>query len=183
MSHARYAAFLPPVLDWIRETLERHAHQTRTAASFEFQRLPLFFSLPMLQATKVVITEDPPVPPLAAWGISEFASLGTRPRGVTYWDTYFLEPGAAESLHFHELVHAIQWRVLGAEDFLLLYAAGLAEQEYEDSPLEAMAYQHQARFEAGEPPYSIEAEIAERTLALLTRGSALLYSAADDAIS
>ena len=69
--------------------------------------------------------------------------------GITYLDTYFLLPGGAddESLHFHELVHVIQWRVLGPENFLLLYAADLAERGYSDSPLEAMAYGHQQRFD------------------------------------
>jgi hypothetical protein len=113
--------------------------------------------------------DAPPVPPLSAWGLSDLAGIITEPRGVTYQDTYFLETSAAssESIHFHELVHAVQWRVLGPHDFLLMYAAGLAEHGYEGSPLEAMAYAHQARFEAGGPPYSVEAEVGAQTLALL----------------
>ena len=62
---------------------------------------------------------------------------------------------------------SVQWFVLGPEDFLLLYAAGLAEHGYKDSPLEAMAYAHQTRFEAGGSPYSVEAEVGAATLALL----------------
>jgi hypothetical protein len=164
-----YAAFLPLVLKWIQETLDACDLQKRRVASFEFQRLPLYFRVSLLQETNVVVTDNPPVPPVSAWGLSEFAWIETGPRAVTYQDTYFLETGAAssESLHFHELVHAIQWRVLGPEDFLLMYAAGLAGHGYENSPLEAMAYEHQARFEAGGPPYSVEAEIRAQTLALL----------------
>jgi hypothetical protein len=48
----------------------------------------------------------------------------------------------------------------------LLYAAGLAESGYRDCALEAMAYDHQRRFDAGDPPYSVEAEVREQTLAL-----------------
>jgi hypothetical protein len=164
-----YSGFLPPVLKWIRETLDAYDLQKRSVESFGFQRLPLYFRLSLLHATNIVVTDNPPVPPLSAWGLSEFAWIGTQPRAVTYRDTYFLETSAAssESLHFHELIHAIQWRVLGPEEFLLMYAAGLAEHGYENSPLEAMAYEHQARFEAGGPPYSVEAEVGARTLALL----------------
>jgi hypothetical protein len=95
--------------------------------------------------------------------------METPPRAVTYQDTYFLETSAAssESIHLHELVHTVQWLILGPEDFLLLYAAGLAEHGYKDSPLEAKAYAHQARFEARGSPYSVEAEIGAATLALL----------------
>ena len=169
MAGTPYSSFLPPILKWIRETLDAYALQKRSVESFGFQRLPQYFEPSLLHATNVVVTDAPPVPPLSAWGLSDFAWLETGPRAVTYQDTYFLETGAAgsESLHFHELVHAIQWRVLGPEDFLLMYAAGLAEHGYEDSPLEAMAYAHQARFEAGGPPYSVEAEVGAGTLALL----------------
>ena len=36
---------------------------------------------------------------------------------ITYLDTYFLTKTAAdnENLHFHEMVHIVQWRLLGAE--------------------------------------------------------------------
>jgi hypothetical protein len=143
--------------------------------SFGFQRLPRYFDLSLLDATYVVVTDAPPVPPLAALGLPEFAWMETQPRAVTYQDTYFLQTSAvgSESIHFHELVHAIQWQVLGPEDFLLLYAAGLSEHGYENSPLEAMAYAHQARFEAGGLPYSVEAEVGAQTLALRIRWSGM----------
>jgi hypothetical protein len=48
----------------------------------------------------------------------------------------------------------------------LLYAAGLAESGYRDCPLEAMAFDHQRRFDAGDPPYLIEAQARAQTLAL-----------------
>jgi hypothetical protein len=107
--------------------------------------------------------------PLSALGLREFADFEGQPaRGITYRDTYFLWRAVAtdESLHFHELVHVVQWQVLGPRDFLLLYAAGLAESGYHDCWLEAMAYNHQRRFDAGGPPYSVEANVREQTLAL-----------------
>ena len=181
MFASRYDAFLPAAVKWIRDTLEAHEQRKRTVADFGFRRLPLYFPPSLLHATTVVVTDEPPVPPLSAWGLSELAWFETQPRAVTYQDTYFIETSAAnlESVHFHELVHAIQWRVLGPEDFLLMYAAGLSEHGYADCPLEAMAYQHQARFEAGGPPYSVEAAVGAQTLALLPKSTEPSLSCCD----
>jgi hypothetical protein len=123
-----------------------------------------------LNNASVVLTDRLTMPPLSALGLREFSDFENQPiSGITYKDTYFLRWSAAafdESLHFHELVHVIQWQVLGTRDFLLLYATGLREYGYFDCPLEAMAYEHQRRFDSGEPPYSVEAEVRDQTLAL-----------------
>jgi hypothetical protein len=169
MGPDRYLPYLPRILNWIQQTLDAHAREKRAVPSFKFPRLPQYFSAGLLNSASMVITDNLPRPPLSALGLREFADFERQPMsGITYLDTYFLEPSAAavESLHFHELVHVIQWQVLGSKDFLLLYAAGLAEFGYRDCPLEAMAYDHQRRFDAGDPPYPVEAEVLRQTLAL-----------------
>ena len=47
-------------------------------------------------------------------------------------------------------IHVIQWRILGPEQFLRLYADGLEHFGYRDSPLEKMAYDAEAAFTAKE---------------------------------
>ena len=73
----------------------------------------------------------------------------------------------------HELVHVLQWRRLGPEKFLALYADGLERFGYRNSPLEAMAYDLQDRFEREAQPSSVEAA-CQNMLRELTgdRGSA-----------
>lgn len=162
---SRYEPFLPAMLDWIQRTLHTHAAQAQSVARFGFKRLPHYFSESVLNAARVVIIDKLPVPPLSAMGLQEFASFEAQPMGgITYQNTYFLERAAAidESLHFHELVHVIQWQLLGPKDFLLRYAAGLAEHGYAASPLEAMAYGLQAKFDTGEPPFSVETEVRDQ---------------------
>ena len=161
----RYEPLLPAMLGWIERTLKEHAAHAQPVTRFGFQRLPQFFSESVLSAAHVVIIDKLPVPPLSSMGLPEFASFETQPMdGITYQNTYFLKRAAAteESLHFHELVHVVQWQLLGPKDFLLRYAAGLAGFGYLVSPLEAMAYGLQARFDAGELPYSVEAEVRSR---------------------
>jgi hypothetical protein len=53
-------------------------------------------------------------------------------------------------VHRHELVHVIQWRLLGLDRFLLTYANGLECFGYRQSPLEAMADDAEKAF-AGNP--------------------------------
>lgn len=170
MGPDRYLPFLPTILNWIQQTLDAHAHERRAVSSFKFSRLPRYFSEGLLNTASVVPTDRLPVPPLLALGLWEFADFENQPlSGITYNDTYFLQRSAVaidESLHFHELVHVVQWEVLGPKDFLLLYAAGLAGHGYRRCPLEAMAFDHQGRFNAGDPPYSVEAEVWRQTLAL-----------------
>jgi hypothetical protein len=84
--------------------------------------------------------------------------------GITYKNTYFIrhEHSLNEAVHFHELVHVIQWGRLGVDTFLLTYAKGLFEFGYDKSPLEMMAYQHQHRFETDPQPYNVEQEVLEQ---------------------
>ena len=100
------------------------------------------------------------MPPLSAMGLDRFRSFEQMDAGgITYLNTYFIraDQSHAESLHFHELVHVIQWRLLGPERFLALYADGLERFGYRESPLEVMAYELQDRFEHGARAFSVEA--------------------------
>ena len=72
------------------------------------------------------------------------------------------EPMAAAML-FHELVHVVQFRLLGVGLFARLYTRRLlTSRRYEDIPLEQCAYQLEARFEMGFQPFSVEVEVAKR---------------------
>ena len=68
-----------------------------------------------------------------------------------------------EALHFHELVHVVQWARLGVDNFLLAYGAGLLQFDYEKTPLERMAYSMQAQFERDESIPNLVGEIVLQT--------------------
>jgi hypothetical protein len=114
-----------------------------------------------------------PVPPLSAIGFNRFSGFEQMDAaGITYFNTYFVRAAHAhdESLHFHELVHVIQWRQLGPEKFLTVYADGLERFGYRHSPLEAMAYDFQDRFEREAQPFSVEAACQNRLRELTGAG-------------
>jgi hypothetical protein len=88
--------------------------------------------------------------------------------GITYLDRYFIKQTVLteEALHFHELIHVIQWRLLGPERFLVAYANGVDEFGYENSPLEKMAYDAAASFRRSSPVFNAEKFVAEQLKSL-----------------
>jgi len=144
---------LPLIERWIDELLRQHRPFARSVASLPFERLRRCYLPETLAAARVVYVDRVPTPPLTAMGLPEFAAFEHMDaNGITFRDTFFVERALAddESLHFHELVHIVQWRVLGPRDFLLAYAAGLATPEgYAGNPLEVIAYGLQEQFEGG----------------------------------
>src|SRR2546426_9860255 len=149
MTPKDFQKFFPLVDNWIGAALAAHAGTARPVASCGFPRLPLYFTAETLASAKVVIMDRLPVPPLSSWGLTQFASFERGdPDGITYLDTCFLKPHQSknEAIHFHELIHVIQWRVLLAERFLLSHAPGFVGFGYLGRPLEGLAYHAEAQF-------------------------------------
>jgi hypothetical protein len=140
---------LPSVRAWIEEYLLSHADKVRTVHSLGIRRLSECFPEELLVRAKTVTVPQPPFPPVERFGLPEFAPVQQMAfDGITFKDTYFLRQGhTSESLHFHELVHVVQWARLGVDNFLVAYAVGLLQHGYEQSPLEQMAYGLQGEFE------------------------------------
>lgn len=143
MTPQEFQVVYPQIIDWIRRTLDTFAPQARPIASLGFQRLGQYFSAALLASTKAVSVDQIPMPPLGELGLHQFAEFAKgNYDGITYLDTFFVKRyrAADERLYFHELIHVVQWRLLGPEHFLAMYAAGLEAHGYRNSPLEAMAY-------------------------------------------
>ena len=165
MSPEEFAKLYPPLLDWIRTTLTTSAHVAQTVSSREFLRLPRYFTERTLTETKVVLVDPLPMPPLSSMGLSRFADFERGDfDGITYIDTIFLKPTQSnnEATYFHELVHVVQWRLLGPDRFLLSYANGLECLGYRQSPLEAMAYDAESAFSSSTVTFNGEKMVVER---------------------
>jgi hypothetical protein len=165
MAPEEFAKFYPPLLGWIRATLTASTGAAETVASRGFWRLPLYFTEETLTSTKVVLVDPLPMPPLSSMGLAHFADFERGNfEGVTYIDTFFLKPTQSknENMHFHELVHVIQWRLLGPDRFLFSYANGLERFGYRQSPLEAIAYDAEAAFAGSTGIFNVERMVAEK---------------------
>jgi hypothetical protein len=151
MTPEEFWKYYPRLLGWIDLTLRAHIGDARTVISRGFPRLPLYFSADTLTSAKVILVDQVPIPPLSSWGLTRFADFEhSNFGGVTYLNAIFIKRDAArnETVHFHELIHVVQWRILGPEQFLRMYADGLERFGYRNSPLEVMAYDAEAAFVA-----------------------------------
>jgi hypothetical protein len=160
MTEQEFRVAYPLISGWIKQTLASHAAAAKPVTSFGFTRLPQYYGAELLASSRAVVVPKVPMPPLSAMGLSRFSAFEHMDAGaITYLNTYFVRADHThdESLHFHELAHVIQWRMLGPEKFLRLYADGLERFGYRNSPLEEMAYNLQERFERDRQSFNVQA--------------------------
>jgi hypothetical protein len=145
----RLGVALPRVREWIDEFVIAHAPQARPVSSFGWPRLARIYPPELLDRAKAVTLDEVPFPPVGSFGLPELETMQPEePGAITFKDTFFVRRDAhSESLHFHELVHVVQWDRLGVDNFLLAYGVGLAQFGYRNSPLEQMAYDLEERFD------------------------------------
>lgn len=175
---------LPVILKWIDDVTFESASKARSIDSLGFRRLGQYYEPDLLRVAKVVPVSKIPIPPLSEVGLPSFADF-EHMDGITYGDVYFVRTDrlSDEALHFHELVHVLQWRLLGKQKFITFYVLGhLTEGGYEFNPFELMAYQLQAAFEAGRRPFDVSAAVAKELTALSTKFSASLGEGGKEAV-
>lgn len=161
----RFESALPLLRNWITDTVAAHEGTAIPVSELGFANLCNHFPADLLSRAKAVSTPRVPVPPLTQMGVPELSSFEQMPlAGITYKDTFFVHQSQrTESLHFHELVHVIQWDRLGVANFLRAYGIGFVQFGYKNSPLEQMAYILQRNFDNGVVPSDLIAVIYERT--------------------
>ena len=165
MTPGEFDKLYPLMAGWLKETRAAHSRGAHPVASLAFPRLQHYFAAATLAKANVVLIDRVPMPTLYDWGMKQFADFEFGDfNGVTYQDTIFLKRAefGNEALHFHELVHVIQWRFLGPKLFLYLYANGLERYGYKDNPLEVMAYVAEAAFSSSSRIFDAEDFVAER---------------------
>ena len=155
----------PVLIGWLMHTVAAHAERSRSVGSFGFTRLPAYFSPLLIASARVVPVDVLPMPPLSQMGLTQFTEWERiEYGGITYFDTYFLTMNELgnEPLHFHELVHVVQWRLLGPERFITQYSDGLEKFGYRSSPLEVIASDLEDRFKSSLEVFDAESEVRAR---------------------
>jgi hypothetical protein len=143
---------------WVGNRRDRYRSRGHPLASDDIDWLTHFHDESFLRDVRLCRT------PLHLVGIA----------GITYGDTILIAPDAParglpwRRLLFHELVHVVQYEVLGLEAFLARYLRGwvAAGCRYRGIPLEADAYALEAKFSA-EPESRFDVrEAVKRRLAM-----------------
>ena len=123
------------------------------------------FSKPLLDAVKTITLKGARIPPPPFYSEAVAMSAGHFPdfvhlASVTYVDIIVFNDAIASRTLFHGLVHAQQIASLGLENYAGLYLRGFLKTQWINIPLEAQAFQLEARFSmTPREVFSVEEEI------------------------
>lgn len=147
---------------WVDDLLAKHELSARQVADYGFKRLPQFFNPETLAMARCVEVDSIPKIPWHEFGLSVPEGMDINFEGITFRNTYFLIRGEArqESLHFHEMVHVVQWQTLGNDLFPLIYVLEAFKGNYEKNFLEVMARNVTNFFIKASDPFSAEFFVA-----------------------
>jgi hypothetical protein len=182
----KFQSTLPLIRKWIDDVLDGHKDRATPIINLGLRRLEQVFPSELLKKTKVVVVPGKlPFPSLSRMGLAELSKMEKMPMaGITYKDTFFVHHAhQSDRLHFHELVHVVQWERLGVDNYLLAYAVGLIQYGYRGNPLEEMAYDLEERFDDGNSLPNIVDFIGEKTDDIWSRLAPLFEKASHIGLS
>jgi len=150
---ARLKQSLPAAVEWVVQLEATYRPQSLSPAEAGPARLADYYPEALLKQARFVMLDSLPFPPVMELGLPEFESMAAMPKaGIAFGSTYFLAPAhAKDGVHFHELVHVVQWGELGIAGFLEAYAVSILQHGYDGSPFEMMASRLEQDFERGKP--------------------------------
>jgi hypothetical protein len=163
----RVQGALPSMTRWIEQLHARQAAQAIPAREAAPARIADYLPRSVLDSARVVTVESLPFPPVAEYGLPEFAAMASPDMaGITFGHMYFVRAkDPAGGVHLHELVHVVQWKTLGVAEFLSTYAVGFAQHGYAASPLESIAFWLGGEFERGLAPLDVSDFVARHARA------------------
>ena len=142
MNLSKMRTALPGMIEWIEKTKSVNQKDSKAISEFHLPHVAIYFPNEFLSKVRIVPIDQLPIPPLSLLGMTELADFEhADSRAITLDQMYFIKPSFTkdELIHFHELIHVLQWQILGKEKFLFIYGLGLLQFGYNENPLEVMA--------------------------------------------
>jgi hypothetical protein len=148
---------------WIHHVNSSYKERRQSCTVFE-EHFKGFYSPEFLKTSFVVVANEipkPDFPELREAGLGDFIDMDVG--GITYNDTYYVKRSVANELrlHFHELVHVIQWRKLTPQGFIERYIREIQDFGYDEAPLEKMAYALDGHYQKQGRHLSVEQFVRE----------------------
>ena len=166
LSPRQIAWLTAAVAEYIRA--QREKYYSRAVALTFSELWTRFFSALDLERVRAVQAGGPAAlgrvrnPPFYAelenLGFTGLPNFSTMP-AITFDDVVVFHDPLTPQLIFHELVHVVQYRLLGVDEFARLYVRGYLHGGYEGTPLEICAYELDGRFLMGSVGFNVEAEV------------------------
>ncbi len=162
MSPEEAAALSHAVAEYIRE---RRNHYCAQAAPLTFSEVWLdFFPAEDLQRVRVLqpgqvrVPNPPFYTELEKMGFTGLPNFTTMP-AITFDDVVVFHHPLTPQLIFHEMVHVLQYRLLGINEFARLYVQGYLNAGYAGTPLEICAYELDSKFSKGTGAFQVQDEV------------------------
>jgi hypothetical protein len=159
-AHA-FTPFVSGYIGWHRDRLS-----PRGAPLSADERRPMTPYFDRADLNRVLILRADPLPLIGAGIASWLASAGarilepSRIAAITLDHLIVTCVPLRPELLFHELVHALQYRLLGLDEFAFRYTESFLRcWRYDDIDLERQAFELGTRFQTGEP-FDVAAEVA-----------------------
>jgi len=162
LSPEQIASFVAAVAKYIRTQRETYYGNASPLAFSEIWSR--FFPTSDLERIRILQPgqEQVPNPPFYAdleklgfTGLPDFTSMAA----ITFDDVVVFHDQLTPQLIFHEMVHIVQYRMLGIDEFAQLYVRGYLHGGYSGTPLEICAYELDGRFIMGSVGFDVEAEV------------------------
>jgi len=154
--------YAPAYQEWMDGLLAKYESSARQVSAYGFRRLSQFFNAETFEAARCVEVDSVPKIPWQEFGLTVPQGMEIDFEGITFRNTYFLTRKEAndESLHFHEMVHVVQWQLLGNDLFPLIYALEALKGSYQTNILEVIAREVTDFFTKAEEPFNTDFIIA-----------------------
>ena len=157
--------FAGPVAYYIARQRDRLARTAVPLAPRSRGQLTAYFTAADLDRTRLVESGSVriPEPPFRSQlrYIGFYFPSTSLVAAITFDHVIAAREALSPSLLFHELVHVVQYRLLGVNRFSRLYVRGfLSRGTYEEIPLECCASELEHRFASDQRPFSVQAEVA-----------------------
>ena len=169
MEQGQFENHLFSIKRWMAQMLAAYTDQMQSVAAAGFDILKQYFPEDLLERFQRVVVDRCPVPPLAALGIPQLAEIENWDlKGIPWENTIFIRRDLSQwdAVHFHEILHLIQWQSLGVDRYLTAWAIGTIIHGYRANPLEEMAFRLQTRFEFEEIPFDVVSEVTREVARL-----------------
>lgn len=155
--------------DWIKSQNQRYLSGSRSLNEGEKHIMLRYFDEKTLDKTRlntVPVIENPTFyPALKEFGVTDLINFNSM-AGITFGECIILQKDLKDpdlSVLFHELVHVVQYEILGMSKFAEEYVLGWINNglDYYQIPLEVQAYSLQAKYDKSEDPFSVNNYIKE----------------------
>ena len=162
LTPAQIAVFTQAVAEYIRAQRATYAPR---AAPLAFSDIwSRFFSATDLERIRILqpgqerVSNPPFYAELEKMGFTGLPDFNTM-AAITFDDLVVFHDALTPQLIFHEMVHVVQYRLLGVDEFARLYVRGYLHGGYSGTPLEICAYDLDGRFIMGSVGFDVEAEV------------------------